>query len=183
MTSTDDSMSHVMRMMHFASCVAQIFSNRYIHPDSGMCLRRIAKKNILTERPRNPSHIKGFSRASAAESATSGHSSTTSGDAAAGSLQCAMRYGLAVGPVTTGVLHGKCPSFDAWGGTVNLAGRMEVGGWVGGWAIYVLAFSWAVSVGNLIRSMFDLLFMAGLFAKVQCIEPCADLGWVDSSFL
>ena len=37
-----------------------------------------------------------------------------------------MRYGIADGPVTAGVLSGKCPAFDVWGSTVNLASRMKV---------------------------------------------------------
>ena len=36
------------------------------------------------------------------------------------------RYGIAVGPVSMGVLQGKRPAFDIWGKTVNLAARMEV---------------------------------------------------------
>ena len=40
------------------------------------------------------------------------------------------RSNIASGPVTVGVLPGKCPAFDVWGKTVNLASRMEVDfGW------------------------------------------------------
>ena len=40
-------------------------------------------------------------------------------------MTCIMRYGIAAGPVTAGVLQGKTPMFDIWGKTVNLASRME----------------------------------------------------------
>eukprot|EP00667_Euglena_gracilis_P007389 EG_transcript_7461 len=39
-----------------------------------------------------------------------------------------MRYGVASGPITAGVLQGKTPLFDIWGKTVNLASRMESSG-------------------------------------------------------
>ena len=40
-------------------------------------------------------------------------------------VTCLMRYGIAAGPVTAGVLQGKTPMFDIWGKTVNLGSRME----------------------------------------------------------
>eukprot|EP00667_Euglena_gracilis_P000937 EG_transcript_937 len=40
-------------------------------------------------------------------------------------VQCIMSYGLAVGKIVAGVLAGRCPMFDIWGGTVNLASRMQ----------------------------------------------------------
>ena len=46
------------------------------------------------------------------------------GDEAA-APRCVMRYGVASGPVTAGVLQGKAPLFDIWGKTVNLASRLE----------------------------------------------------------
>ena len=46
--------------------------------------------------------------------------------------KCKMRYGVAVGAVITGVLQGKCPTFDAYGKTVKLASVMEV------WEIFFL---------------------------------------------
>jgi len=42
--------------------------------------------------------------------------------------RCIMRYGIAAGPITAGVLPGKTPLFDVWGKTVNLASRMESSG-------------------------------------------------------
>ena len=44
---------------------------------------------------------------------------------------CLMRYGIAAGPITGGVLQGKTPMFDIWGKTVNLASRMESTGMAG----------------------------------------------------
>lgn len=35
------------------------------------------------------------------------------------------RIGIHSGPVIAGVLHGKCPIFDVWGDTVNIASRLE----------------------------------------------------------
>eukprot|EP00667_Euglena_gracilis_P000724 EG_transcript_725 len=40
-------------------------------------------------------------------------------------VQCVMSYGLAVGKLVAGVLAGRCPMFDIWGATVNLASRMQ----------------------------------------------------------
>ena len=52
--------------------------------------------------------------------------SSTSATQLSSSATCVMKYGMADGPVTAGVLSGKCPSFDVWGSTVNLAARMKV---------------------------------------------------------
>ena len=46
-------------------------------------------------------------------------------EASAPVARCIMRYGIATGPVTAGVLQGKAPMFDIWGKTVNLASRLE----------------------------------------------------------
>lgn len=37
----------------------------------------------------------------------------------------ALRFGIATGPVICGVIGAERPHFDAWGGTVNLASRLE----------------------------------------------------------
>eukprot|EP00668_Euglena_longa_P038024 GGOE01048988.1.p1 GENE.GGOE01048988.1~~GGOE01048988.1.p1 ORF type:complete len:1158 (-),score=417.85 GGOE01048988.1:674-3682(-) len=128
-----------MDMMLFASACAQVFSNRFLHPDEGTILaevvtRVLKKKNILkspvpepmaTNIPRRPSII-GY-----------GHPKDAAGvpppaeDGSGPLVHCIMRYGLAMGPITAGVLQGKTPLFDIWGKTVNLASRMESTGQAG----------------------------------------------------
>ena len=112
-----------LRTLKFASAVAQLFSGRYIHPDLGQCLSLIAEKSSLIK-----NEIKAQRRNRSMQSssqASSSHVSSAAGGQKTHS-KCAMRYGIAKGPVTSGVLPGKCPSFDVWGKTVNLACRMEV---------------------------------------------------------
>ena len=116
-----------MRMLMFASYCAQIFSTLYSHPEAGSCLEAVAAKNVLFMEKQNARRsTKGSHATSHSHSTQSSGTSTSSTGTNPLNSQCAMRYGLASGPVTTGVLHGKCPAFDVWGATVNLASRMEV---------------------------------------------------------
>ena len=113
---TDGEDQHALRMFLFASHCVQLFSGRYKHPDASALLESVAARSALVRRHhrnRLTSKMSG---------------STTSSTTRAAQLQsrCAMRYGIALGPVTVGVLPGKCPVFDVWGKTVNLASRMEV---------------------------------------------------------
>eukprot|EP00668_Euglena_longa_P011029 GGOE01013380.1.p1 GENE.GGOE01013380.1~~GGOE01013380.1.p1 ORF type:complete len:1161 (-),score=397.40 GGOE01013380.1:1066-4548(-) len=137
MTSVNGSAT--VDLMLFASACAQVFSNRFLHPDEGTILaevvtRVLKKKNILkspvpepmaTNIPRRPSII-GY-----------GHPKDAAGvpppaeDGSGPLVHCIMRYGLAMGPITAGVLQGKTPLFDIWGKTVNLASRMESTGQAG----------------------------------------------------
>eukprot|EP00667_Euglena_gracilis_P012321 EG_transcript_12642 len=134
--------SPTMDMMLFASACAQVFSNRFLHPDEGTILadvvtRVLRKKNLLrgpaaearaAAIPRRPSGI-GYG----APRDAAGVATTTEEDLKAGGplVHCIMRYGLATGPITAGVLQGKTPLFDIWGKTVNLASRMESTGQAG----------------------------------------------------
>eukprot|EP00668_Euglena_longa_P027006 GGOE01033798.1.p1 GENE.GGOE01033798.1~~GGOE01033798.1.p1 ORF type:complete len:1151 (-),score=392.90 GGOE01033798.1:281-3733(-) len=131
--------STTMDLMLFASACAQVFSNRFLHPDEGTILsevvtRVLKKKNILKGSsaqetkatiPRRPSVI------------AYGHPKDAAGvpavaeDGRGPVVHCIMRYGLAMGPITAGVLQGKTPLFDIWGKTVNLASRMESTGQAG----------------------------------------------------
>eukprot|EP00668_Euglena_longa_P026986 GGOE01033772.1.p1 GENE.GGOE01033772.1~~GGOE01033772.1.p1 ORF type:complete len:1150 (-),score=409.26 GGOE01033772.1:1107-4556(-) len=130
-----------MDMMLFASSCAQVFSNRFLHPDEGTILaevvtRMLKKKNLL----------KGIIAKQEAQMATIpkrpslisyGHPKDAAGvppvaeDNRGPVVHCIMRYGLAMGPITAGVLQGKTPLFDIWGKTVNLASRMESTGQAG----------------------------------------------------
>eukprot|EP00668_Euglena_longa_P038145 GGOE01049129.1.p1 GENE.GGOE01049129.1~~GGOE01049129.1.p1 ORF type:complete len:1162 (-),score=412.06 GGOE01049129.1:1427-4474(-) len=133
--------SGAVDMMLFASACAQVFSNRFLHPDEGTILaevvtRMLRKKNLL----------KGSATSQEARAATIpkrpsiisyGHPMDAAGVPAAAEdgsgplVHCIMRYGLAMGPITAGVLQGKTPLFDIWGKTVNLASRMESTGQAG----------------------------------------------------
>jgi class 3 adenylate cyclase len=116
--------SATVRTLKFASAVAQIFSGRYLHPDMGQCLAFISEKSSLLKR-----EIKLAKRLKSMQSSSHDSSSNMcSSNSGTGSThsKCPMRYGIAKGPVMTGVLPGKCPVFDIWGKTVNLACRMEV---------------------------------------------------------
>ena len=128
-----DSDGHTMRMLNFVSCVAQIFSPRYRHPDHATCLDDVSalssalskqKGEKKNKKKKNEVHTKSV----AGSSSSGGHTSSTSsgGMAHESGATCVMRYGIADGPVTAGVLSGKCPAFDVWGSTVNLAARMKV---------------------------------------------------------
>eukprot|EP00667_Euglena_gracilis_P017018 EG_transcript_17861 len=104
--------SPAVDMLLFASACAQVFSSRFLHPDEGTILaevvtRMLRKKNLLKGAapeakaaaiPRRPSAI-GY-----------GHPKDVAGVAPAKGeggplVHCIMRYGLAMGPLTAGVLQ------------------------------------------------------------------------------
>lgn len=96
-------------MVRFAVYCAQIFGHWFEHPKR--CMR--GKTNL-------ESPTEGCDRSE--QSACSTRSTTPITPQKA---QCAMRYGIAMGPLVAGVLQLKTPAFDIWGRTVNLASRME----------------------------------------------------------
>ena len=116
-----------LRMLQFASVCAQVFSGKYLHPEAGQCLQAIAATSAVLRKEQRRA-MAAQRRRSGASSAqlSSARGSQAAGESVPASGKCAMRYGVACGPVTVGVLQGKCPAFDVWGKTVNLASRMEV---------------------------------------------------------
>ena len=106
---------HTLRMFLFVTQCVQLFSGRYKHPDASSVLESVAARSAVIRK-------QTLGRARDVGSTTS----YSSPRIAHLQSQCAMRYGIALGPVTVGVLQGKCPVFDVWGKTVNLASRMEV---------------------------------------------------------
>eukprot|EP00667_Euglena_gracilis_P000719 EG_transcript_719 len=130
--------SSTIDLMLFASACAQVFSNRFLHPDEGTLLADVAvrvlkKKNIL----KGPEPVKAAAYPRRPSVIGYGHPKDAAGVAPAADdgsgplVHCIMRYGLALGPLTAGVLQGKTPLFDIWGKTVNLASRMESTGQAG----------------------------------------------------
>eukprot|EP00667_Euglena_gracilis_P000479 EG_transcript_479 len=129
-------------LLRFASCVCQVFGNRFVHPAEGQVLAQMNKTMMWNGRAgaakRRAPAAAGTRLASHAPSRRSGgegsethrtmsntsslQTDTTAGDS---KVQCIMSYGLAVGKLVAGVLAGRCPMFDIWGGTVNLASRMQ----------------------------------------------------------
>ena len=87
---------------------------------------------------------RGTRKASIHSSVVSGVTAKSSGKGS--SFRCAMRYGIAVGPVTMGVLPGERPMFDVWGKTVNLAARMEVRGVLGLRRKTILTKLWSLAM-------------------------------------
>eukprot|EP00667_Euglena_gracilis_P001506 EG_transcript_1506 len=120
-------------MLLFASDCNQLFSNRFLHPAEGDVLDFVvqtvlAKKVLgkaadmpaisrLARIPKRPSQI--------AYGAPPPDMAGIVDECGVPPVHCIMRYGLAAGPLTAGVLQGKTPLFDIWGKTVNLASRME----------------------------------------------------------
>eukprot|EP00667_Euglena_gracilis_P000539 EG_transcript_539 len=120
-------------MLTFASCCAQVFSTRYLHPDSAAVLGTVAKTLFGSSRKPKPEGKETKVPEDVAPRVSSiqyDNPSMPSGplDADSAAVQCVMRYGVASGPITAGVLQGKTPLFDIWGKTVNLASRMESSG-------------------------------------------------------
>eukprot|EP00667_Euglena_gracilis_P007661 EG_transcript_7735 len=141
-------------LLRFASCVAQVFSTQYVHPAEGevlavmnrameanellpktSSLRSISSLHSLPSfskqaggppgRPRgNAPRVKASIAPSVARTHKRSVASAVAADAEA-NVQCVMSYGLATGRLVAGVLAGRCPMFDIWGGTVNLASRMQ----------------------------------------------------------
>jgi len=113
----------VLAMVKFASVVAQVFSGQYVHPDGSQWLQHLAENNALF------SGSQGFNRRKRSITNRSSQSSRNNDERFSGEKpsfsKCPMRYGIAKGAVVAGVLPGRCPAFDVWGQTVNLACRME----------------------------------------------------------
>eukprot|EP00667_Euglena_gracilis_P001676 EG_transcript_1677 len=117
--------SAAVDMMLFASACAQVFSNRFLHPDEGTILAQVVtrvlqKKNLLrglasSATPKDAPQIPIPRRPSVVGY---GHPQDSAGAAPAEEggggplVHCIMRYGLALGPITAGVLQGKTPLFD-----------------------------------------------------------------------
>eukprot|EP00670_Eutreptiella_braarudii_P025018 CAMPEP_0174379242 /NCGR_PEP_ID=MMETSP0811_2-20130205/122584_1 /TAXON_ID=73025 ORGANISM="Eutreptiella gymnastica-like, Strain CCMP1594" /NCGR_SAMPLE_ID=MMETSP0811_2 /ASSEMBLY_ACC=CAM_ASM_000667 /LENGTH=1177 /DNA_ID=CAMNT_0015531721 /DNA_START=78 /DNA_END=3611 /DNA_ORIENTATION=- len=161
-------------MLKFACWVAQIFSRRFNHPNSGEILAHITAKNVMQEKKKKRQSMRGddvtsqrgrqsstwFESVKSWGTKASGRGASVKGsvidgdmkesieapdgpndsptlpkenttiakekaEAVAKNARCIMRYGIAAGPITAGVLQGKTPMFDVWGKTVNLASRME----------------------------------------------------------
>eukprot|EP00667_Euglena_gracilis_P001022 EG_transcript_1022 len=118
-------------VLTFASCCAQLFSTRYLHPDHAAVLGTVAqalfgsrdkRKKVVedAELQRLPTSTIQYANPSMPNGAVE--------DPDSPGVQCVMRYGVASGPITAGVLQGKTPLFDIWGKTVNLASRLESSG-------------------------------------------------------
>ena len=105
-------------MLYFASTCAQVFSDRFHHPDRGAVVALLAARSV-TDARKWPHFKKAPGSGRKYRAPAAGRA------AALWSPQCVMRYGVAMGPLTAGVLQGKNPQFDIWGSTVNLASRME----------------------------------------------------------
>eukprot|EP00667_Euglena_gracilis_P001392 EG_transcript_1391 len=123
--------------LKFASCCAQLFSTRYLHPESAAVLGLVARtlfsptKKLGDQRKDPKEQSEEFPPRTKTTSQIQYDNPSISGgppDLAGPSVQCVMRYGVASGPITAGVLQGKTPLFDIWGKTVNLASRMESSG-------------------------------------------------------
>eukprot|EP00667_Euglena_gracilis_P000216 EG_transcript_216 len=129
-------------LLRFASCVCQVFGDRFVHPTEGQVLAAMNRAMAWNGQAGRKARLasKGKARGSEADAASQsqGRSSSRKGPPPAGSrtslasspraedkVQCIMSYGLAVGKLVAGVLAGRCPMFDIWGGTVNLASRMQ----------------------------------------------------------
>ena len=122
--------SHALRTLRFASDCVQVFSGNYTHPDQVQSLKAIAKHSaILTHEQRATNRRANRTRESSEVPSTMSGNTASTGASSGGEygnrFQCAMRYGIASGPITMGVLQGKRPNFDVWGKTVNMAARME----------------------------------------------------------
>eukprot|EP00667_Euglena_gracilis_P001132 EG_transcript_1132 len=137
-------------LLRFASCVCQVFGDRFVHPTEGQVLATMNKAMSWNGRlsqaksssvgsashsPPGTARVGGGSgpRSAAVPSQRSG--SRLSGQASTsmpesmrrsqGTVQCVMSYGLATGRLVAGVLASRCPMFDVWGTPVNLASRMQ----------------------------------------------------------
>eukprot|EP00668_Euglena_longa_P026573 GGOE01033264.1.p1 GENE.GGOE01033264.1~~GGOE01033264.1.p1 ORF type:complete len:1187 (-),score=429.21 GGOE01033264.1:1088-4567(-) len=117
-------------MLLFASCCNQIFSNRFIHPEEADILD-VVVRNVLAQKASSVAGTPTSQVASARERPLLRAQDTPKDEGGVPPVHCIMRYGLSLGPITAGVLHGRLPLFDIWGPTVNLASRMESTGQAG----------------------------------------------------
>eukprot|EP00668_Euglena_longa_P008511 GGOE01010260.1.p1 GENE.GGOE01010260.1~~GGOE01010260.1.p1 ORF type:complete len:1208 (-),score=403.92 GGOE01010260.1:1029-4382(-) len=134
-------------MLLFASCCNQIFSNRFLLPEEAGILDTVvqtvlakrqasrtesnAREEVprLAQIPQRPSRFIDGSSLPPQEEPPKPDGIVD--ECGVPPVHCIMRYGLATGPITAGVLQGKAPLFDIWGKTVNLASRMESTGQAG----------------------------------------------------
>eukprot|EP00668_Euglena_longa_P028595 GGOE01035876.1.p1 GENE.GGOE01035876.1~~GGOE01035876.1.p1 ORF type:complete len:1162 (-),score=411.87 GGOE01035876.1:1521-4565(-) len=141
-------------VLTFASCCAQVFSTRYLHPESAEVLGTVAKALFGRRDPPKKPKDNGEASTSPVHNTSPSHiqyanPSMPNGavlDPETPGVQCVMRYGVASGPITAGVLQGKTPLFDIWGKTVNLASRMESTGVPGRVQVSESVFQSVVSV-------------------------------------
>eukprot|EP00667_Euglena_gracilis_P000544 EG_transcript_544 len=135
-----DSQNPSLELLRYAAFVCQVFGDRFTHPTEGRVLAAMntaMRANVGALR-RWGSRLKSRDRGRAESMApstdpslapSSGPLSRQSTKVTVGheeeKLYCTMTYGLAVGKIVAGVLGGRCPMFDIWGGTVNLASRMQ----------------------------------------------------------
>eukprot|EP00667_Euglena_gracilis_P001000 EG_transcript_1000 len=118
-------------LLRFASCVCQVFGDRFVHPTEGQVLVAMNKAMQWTGRAGPKKHSSSPSVANSVPRSGGRLSSKTSAALSESSrggsekVQCIMSYGLAFGKLVAGVLAGRCPMFDIWGATVNLASRMQ----------------------------------------------------------
>eukprot|EP00667_Euglena_gracilis_P000355 EG_transcript_355 len=136
-------------LLRFASCVCQVFGDRFVHPTEGQVLAAMNK--AMQWNGRTAPKAKCSSLGSVATSAVGGGkagsgtqsvaaqsqrsagrlgskasaSVAESGRQPLDAVRCVMSYGLAMGKLVAGVLAGRCPMFDIWGTPVNLASRMQ----------------------------------------------------------
>ena len=131
MTAEGEADDHTFRMFCFGIHCLQLFSGKYLFLEARQYLHAEVTNNVLLQRKRSLCRIQGIESNSNSAFSAQLHSPSLSPsslpqDASKTSSRCLMRYGMAVGSVLVGVLQGKCPAFDVWGKTVNLASRMEV---------------------------------------------------------
>eukprot|EP00667_Euglena_gracilis_P000525 EG_transcript_525 len=139
-----DSENPSLELLRYASFVLQVFGDRFVHPTEGQVLAIMNKAMMWSgggSKAHRSSKSKGkgtdeSSRHSVSPSISPSQNSRQSGKSASvaeapreeDQVQCIMSYGLAVGKIVAGVLAGRCPMFDIWGATVNLASRMQSSG-------------------------------------------------------
>eukprot|EP00668_Euglena_longa_P026608 GGOE01033311.1.p1 GENE.GGOE01033311.1~~GGOE01033311.1.p1 ORF type:complete len:1167 (-),score=340.26 GGOE01033311.1:555-3878(-) len=132
-------------LLRFASCVCQVFGDRFVHPTEGQVLEQMNNAMSWNGRAAQAKHMSVISSCNASakggrstapsstvHSQPSREGSKASADGSEASrghsatrVQCIMSYGLAFGKLVAGVLAGRSPMFDIWGNTVNLASRMQ----------------------------------------------------------
>eukprot|EP00668_Euglena_longa_P011017 GGOE01013367.1.p2 GENE.GGOE01013367.1~~GGOE01013367.1.p2 ORF type:complete len:303 (-),score=87.74 GGOE01013367.1:1608-2516(-) len=144
-----DSENPSLELLRYASFVCQVFGDRFVHPTEGQVLAlmnsamkwnggtgTVTKKETKSRGSKSKSKgtttdgtesVAPSMSPSKAPSKRSRQSkiSTMETEVEEDKVQCIMSYGLAVGKIVAGVLAGRCPMFDIWGGTVNLASRMQ----------------------------------------------------------
>eukprot|EP00667_Euglena_gracilis_P001631 EG_transcript_1632 len=124
-----DSENPSYELLRFASCVCQVFGDRFVHPAEGHVLAVMNSAMHWNASPSGkrrgktgskvrdadgaesvapslaPSSHRGKHRGSRASAAASEAAGAARAD---GKVQCVMSYGLAAGPLVAGVLAGRC---------------------------------------------------------------------------